>query len=240
MSDPFGRALREFARGEMDAPLVQRDGEETIEHPVGDIYFSPFDLDSPEGKWLASWLDGPLLDLGAGVGRHALTFQKRHETVAVEVSDTLVETMTDRGVDDARIGDLFAIESQFDAGRFSSVLLNGTQASLVGSRAGLGDLLESLDTITTGDGTVVLDSYDPTASDVTELLGYRPDPTPELAFRVFHFEYDGDVGETLLFRLFSPDVVAAVASESGWHLVESVRPFDSECYYRAVLQNSET
>lgn len=236
MSDPFGTALQDFARDEMDAPLLQRDGEETVDHPVEDIYFSPFDLDSTEGSWLASWLDGPLLDLGAGVGRHALAFQERFETVAVEVSDHLVETMRTRGVEDARVGDMFAIESQFEADRFSSVLLNGTQASLTGSRAGLQDLLATLDTITTADGTVVLDGYDPTADDVTELLGYRPDPTPGLAFRVFHFEYDGAVGETLLFRLFSPDVLERAAEETGWRLVESVRPFDAACYYRAVLQ----
>jgi hypothetical protein len=37
------------------------------------MYFQEFHLD--EDGWLFSWLTGPLLDMGAGVGRHSLTLQ---------------------------------------------------------------------------------------------------------------------------------------------------------------------
>ena len=50
-----------------------------------------------------------------------------------------------------------------------------------------------------------LDCYDPTQEDTLDLLGYRADPTLGLAYRVMQFEYKGDLGEILLFRLFSPD-----------------------------------
>jgi hypothetical protein len=37
---------------------------------------------------------------------------------------------------------------------------------------------------------------------------------------VLHFEYDGDVGETLYFRLFSPDRVREAAVGTGWSVAE--------------------
>ncbi|TKX83344.1 class I SAM-dependent methyltransferase, partial [Halorubrum sp. SS5] len=91
MTDAFGRAIRDHHRGERTEPLRQGDGEETREHPIEAFYFTEFDPESD--AWLASRLDGPLVDLGAGAGRHALWFQKRFETVAVESSPALVETM---------------------------------------------------------------------------------------------------------------------------------------------------
>jgi len=72
--DPFGRALRDHYHGDREAPLVQRDGPQSREHPVEQFYFRAFpgEGDDLQRAWLASWLDGPLLDAGAGVGRHAL------------------------------------------------------------------------------------------------------------------------------------------------------------------------
>lgn len=239
MADPFGRAIRDHQQNDRDVALVQRDGPDAIDHPIEDLYFEPVDLDDPGSQWLADQCAGPLLDVGAGAGRHVLAFQKRFEAVGIEVSEHLVDTMQDRGVEDARQGSLFDLSTTFPADRFASVISIGTQSNLVGSRAGLHSLLMDLDAITTSDGTVVLDSYDPTMSGVEDLLGYRPDETPGLAFRAFHFEYEDDVGPTLLFRLFSPAVVRDVARDTPWEAVDISRPTDTEYYYRIALRKSD-
>lgn len=235
MTDPFGRAVRNHHRGERDAPLLQRDGETTREHPVEAFYFT--EPDDEILAWLDSWLDGPLLDIGAGVGRHALAFQERVETVAVEVSDALVETMRERGVDDARRVDMFRLRDAFDRDRFRSVLVNGTQTALAGSMRGLRGLLGDLAYATRPDGTVVLDCYDPDVEATTELLGYRADPASGLAHRVMYFEYEGVVGDILHFRLFSPDRLREATGGTGW-TVTAVRRSDDEGgrYYRAALE----
>ncbi|OTF02417.1 SAM-dependent methyltransferase, partial [Halorubrum sp. SD612] len=120
MADAFGRAIRDHRRGERAGPLLQGDGEETREHPIEEFYFDAFDPESDAGAWLASRLDGPLVDLGAGAGRHALRFQERFETVAVERGPALVEAMRERGVADAREGDMFALRESFGRDRFAS------------------------------------------------------------------------------------------------------------------------
>lgn len=92
MPDPFAQALHDFHFDEMQGPLRYRRGEETEEVGIG-FYF---DEVTANGSWLESWLDGPLLDMGAGAGRHALYFQDQFETVAIEQNEMLVEILRDR------------------------------------------------------------------------------------------------------------------------------------------------
>lgn len=232
-SSPFARAVRDAHEGDLDAPLVARDGAQTNEHPIEAYYF-----DSPEQdviEWLASWLDGPLADLGAGAGRHTLSFQERFETVAVERDHALVETMRARGVETAVEADMFSLQATFDRDRFRSALVWGTQLGLARSMVGVRRFLDELATVTRPNATAIVDSYDPEREATAELLGYRSDPTPELGFRVLTFEYGSDVGRPLLFRLFAPDALASVAEDAGW-TVEDVRYDGStEPHYAAAL-----
>ena len=234
-SDSFGRAIYDHARGEREAPLVQRDGEETLEHPIEAFYFGDFSPDSEGGEWLSSRLSGPLLDMGAGAGRDALHFQDRFETIAIEVSDHLVETMRYRGVADPRPADMFALRETFEPDRFASALAIGTQLGLAGSMQGLRRFLGDLAFVTTPGASAVLDCYDPDREGTTDLLGYRPDPTPGLAARVLYFEYEDETGDILLFRLFSPDRLREATIGTGWEVTE-IRYVGDDYHYIAALE----
>lgn len=157
-TDPFGAAIRDRCRGEKTDPLVLRDGPDSQEHTVQRY------LDEPTAEWtdwLDPLLDGPLLDMGAGAGRHARHFQEQFETVAVEVSEPLVETMTERGVDDARHVDMFDLRSEFEHDRFRSVFAAGTQVGLAGSIPGLRKFLGDLGYVTTPDALATFPLHDP-------------------------------------------------------------------------------
>lgn len=230
--DPLGRAIRDHYHGEQDEPLIDRDGMEIREQPIEDFYFEDFDPESEAGAWVASWLDGPLLDIGAGAGRDTLYFQEQFETVAIEISEYLVETMHERGVRDARQIDMFKLRENFPRDRFRSTFAFGTQIGLTGSMQGLREFLGDLTFVTTPDGTALLHGYDPEQEATAEIVGYRNDPTPGLAYRVYHTEYK-DERETLLFRLFSPERLREAAVGTGWEVAE-VR-YGSERTYTAAL-----
>lgn len=240
-TDPFGRAIRDHHRNDRSGPLLQRDGADVHEHPIEQFYFADFSADEAYGTWLENWFEGPLLDMGAGAGRHSLHFQSRFETVAIEVSEHLVETMRERGVNDARRMDMFSLREGFPRDRFQSALAHGTQMGLAGSMHGLRRFLDDLAFVTTPDATVVLDCYDPDAEGTASLLGYRPDPTPGLAYRVMQFEYEGDVGEPLLFRLFSPDRVREATIGTSW-VVEGVtrKSGDDSFHYGVALSKTRS
>lgn len=219
MSDPFPQALHDAHFGDQRGPLLARDGEETVEHSL-DAYFSAFEAAEGRGPWLESWLDGPLLDAGAGVGRHARYFQDRFETVAIEQSELLVEVMCDRGVEDARVADMFALRDAFQRDRFRSALAIGTQVGLSGSMAGLRRFLCDLAYVTTPDATAVVDGFDPGHETTRSKIDYRSDPAPGLAYRVLQLEYDGTLGEPWLYRLFAPDRFREATVGTAWDVAE--------------------
>ncbi len=234
MAEPFGRAIRECYHDEQSESLVQFDGDHRLDHPIEQFYFSR-PISGDRDSWTEPYLSGPLLDVGAGAGQDALYYQQQFETVAIEVSDHLVELMDERGVEDARHGDMFALPEQFGTDRFASVLVRGTQLSLAKSMQGIEQFLADLATVTTPDATAVVDGYDPRDEDVRDLLGYRADATPGLAFRVFALEYEGSVGETLLFRLVSPERLREAAAETPWS-ISAVNQRSESAYYLAALE----
>lgn len=235
MADAFGRAIRDRYRNEQDEPLVQRDGDEVQHHPIEEFYFDEFDPESDQGRWLESWLDGPLLDVGAGAGRDALYFQERYETVAVDVSEPLVELMDERGVVDARRVDMFDLRGAFERDRFRSLLMVGTQLGLVGSMRRLRKLLGELAYVTDPGGAAVVDNYHPDREGTRDLIGYRDDPTPGLAYRIQSFEYEEQTDPPLLFLLFSPDRLREACVGTGWKVAD-VRYTDGSHHYQAALE----
>lgn len=229
--DPFGRAVRDHYLGVRNAPLVDRDGDEVREHSIEKWYFGAHDADS----WRDSWMEGPLLDMGAGAGRDALYYQEHFETVAIDVSEHLVEVMADRGVQDARVADMFALRDHFDRNRFQSAHSIGTQVGLAGSMAGVRQFLGDLAFVTTPDATAVLDNYAPEKESTSEVFAYRDDLRPGLAHRVYHEEYEGDVGATLLFRVFSVDRLRDATIGTPWE-VSAVKYGDVQ--WRAILEKT--
>jgi len=237
-SDLFGTALFDHYMGTRSEPLYQCDGPQRQTHPIEAFYFEPFASESDRGSWLCQQISGPLFDIGAGVGRHALYFQSQYETTAIDPSSKLVETMTDRGVSDARIGGLFGLTGQFDTEQFQSAIVIGTQLGLVRSMAGLTAFLSGLATITEENATAVVDSYDPTDHRTSELLGYRSDAEHGLASRAFWFEYTDKSDPVLLFRLFSPDRIREAAAGTPW-MVAAIQRSAESAYYRIALEKSE-
>lgn len=227
--DPFGLAIRDYYLGDQDEPLIDRDGDEIREHSIERWYFGEHNEDA----WRDSWIKGPLLDMGAGAGRDALYYQEQFETVAIEVSEHLVEVMRDRGVRDARLANMFTLRSQFDRDRFRSVYSIGTQVGLAGSMAGVRQFLADLAFITTPDATAVLDNYAPEKEATKDVFAFRDDPMPGLAYRVYHEKYEGEVGQNLLFRLFSVDRLREATLGTPWNVAE-VKYGDVQ--WRAILE----
>lgn len=238
MADPLGRAVLDFQRGRHRGNCVHRDGDAVWDANLYGFYFRPPTDWPADLRDLLASLDGPVLDAGCGAGQHALFLQRDREVVAVDVSPHAVRAASERGVDDARVMDVFDLA--FPPDRFGSVLVNGTQAGLAGSLDGLRAFLADLARVTTADGVAVVDSYDPAALD-DSFPGLHPDPRDGLARRTFHVEYESptaegwvrEVGRTLDFLLFGPERLREAAEGTPWTVTDVRRQGG---YYRSVLE----
>lgn len=57
---------------------------------------------------------------------------------------------------------------------------------------------------------------------------------------MMHFEYESDVGETLLFQLFNPDRLREAAVGTGWEVTDIRYDSDENVYYRVALRKNQS
>ena len=160
--DAFGAALADHHAGRAgpDLVLVVDDGYETPAMPPAAFFLGPESWSPDERAILAHALAGPVLDLGAGAGRHSLWFQEQgHDVTALDVSPGAVAVCRDRGVADARLADL----ADPPADRpWATVLLMCGNLGLAGGWDETRELLARLAAVCAPGATLVADTIDPT------------------------------------------------------------------------------
>ncbi len=168
-----------------------------------------------------------VLDVGAGVGAHALILQDRgHRVTALEALTGAVRIMEERGVKDVMLGTLFDIrhEPTYDT---VLILMNGSM--LAETLTGLDRMLERARGLLLPGGTLLLDSTDlriprdPVATD-----GSGPgregldvgcdDPADGRYVGELHFQLSyGDLRGEVFPQLFvDPETLEARARTGGW------------------------
>jgi SAM-dependent methyltransferase len=135
---------------------------------------------------------GPVLDLGAGAGRHSLLMQELgHHVTAIDISPGAVDVCRRRGVRDARVADL--TEPPTDQ-RWHAVLLMCGNLGLAGGWDKTRELLARLAETCADDAVIVADSVDPTDT---------PDEHP-IARRTPDAERDVNAGLVTLRLRYGP------------------------------------
>ncbi len=155
---PLGAALLAFHRGRSSAVLRVDSDAFATEKVSAAAYYRPdsFDLPALELEAL-SRCRGHVLDVGAGAGRHALELQARGlEVTALDIDPAAVQIMAERGVRDARRGEIASLEGKM----FDTVLLLMNGIGVAGDTSGLDHWLGSLSRMLAPGGQVVCDSAD--------------------------------------------------------------------------------
>ena len=121
-------------------------------------FYRPDELPLPELEITALDLcRGRTLDLGAGAGRHALELQQRGlDVTAVDVTPEAVKVMRERGVADARCGDLDAVVGD----SFDTIVLLMHGIGLVGTLEGLELFFDHARRHLEDEGQIIFDSAD--------------------------------------------------------------------------------
>ncbi|WP_459193641.1 class I SAM-dependent methyltransferase [Halosimplex sp. J119] len=226
--DALGAMLRDYHETGEGVEVIERDDGWIGISAGGEFYFAGYDEWPAPDRRAVDRVGGRVLDVGCGAGRAALYLQEQgHDVTAIDVSPGAVEVARERGVDDARVVDVADVAEAFDRGTFDSVLMLGNNFGLVGSAETAPDRLRGLAEVATDDATLVAQSRDPVATDDESHLAYheynreRGRLPGALRMRVRH--------ETLAtpwfdYLMAAPDTMADLASETPWHLVDTLEP----------------
>lgn len=209
--DVYGEALAEyFEKQEVKNSLYLHSTYGDIEEMPVEIFYREEEY-FPELEFIGlSLCDGKTLDVGAGVGAHALYLQKNNfDVTALEISQAACHIMLQRGVQKIVQDDFFAIANQqYDTLLF---LMNGI--GLAGTLEGFRKLLAHSKTLLTDKGQLIFDS-----SDISYLYDEYKIPRPDYYFGEigYQYEFKGVKGEPFKWLYLDQETLIKIAQEEGW------------------------
>lgn len=201
----FGKALLDFSNGNTGAEIVvHRDDGYFDSLPVA-AYFSISAADGALDTLALNRCKSPVLDVGAGAGRHSLFLQDGgHDVTALEVSPSAVEVLRRRGIRHVEQADVLS----YTGGPFSTLLCLGRTAGFVKTLSEVVPFLQrAMDLLVPG-GQILFDSLDVRSNTKPEHIAYRDDRTRTGAYLgevKIRFEYCGEISPWFGWVHVDPD-----------------------------------
>ncbi|WKN42564.1 class I SAM-dependent methyltransferase [Tunicatimonas pelagia] len=207
--DVYGQALADYYYRQESLPLWVHTSYGTREEmPTAWFFRSPRNFPDLE-QYALSLCQGSVLDIGAGVGSHALALQQQgFDITAIEASARATTIMTDRGVQQVQnINYRDYSGSQVDT---MLMLMNGI--GLVENLTGLSDFLQWAKHHLRPGGQLLFDS-----SDIAYLFQSTDFPEDYYYGEVqFQYEYREQYGEWFSWLYVDEQTLKRVAESCGW------------------------
>lgn len=186
--DVFGSALLdEFNNDAVEVLWLNNSYGEPEEMPVDVFYRDESEMPEMEHHAL-NLCRGQILDIGAGVGSHALVLQKRgFDVTAVEISTIACSIMKQRGVKQVVQADFFSYQDK----RYDTLLMLMNGIGFAGSLEKLSDLFKHCKLLLKEGGQIIFDS-----SDISYLYEDLPVPRDKYFGEVsYQYEYKNAKGD---------------------------------------------
>lgn len=233
----FGQGIWTFFQGEEATEFVERDDGFIALSTGISSYFANFKDWSKIQKQAIKYAHGRILDVGAGAGRVSLYLQKKNfNVVAIDNSPLAIKVCKKRGVKQAK---LLPIENigNFKSNSFDTVIMFGSNFSLLGNLKKAKRLLKLFHKITSHNALIIAETKNPhkTKDPVhLEYLKYnkRKGKLPgQTRIRVRFKKYIGDWFEYLIVSKIE---MKKILKNTGWKIKKVI---DSDkSFYIAIIE----
>jgi len=209
MTDVFGKVLKDHYQGRQKGKLWLHNSYGMPENmPVDIFYRTKSELTELESMAL-DLCKGKTLDIGAGVGSHALILQDLGlDVTAIEISESACDIMRRRGVKRVINADIL----QYEAEQFDTILMLMNGIGLCGDIKGLHNFLDYLKRLLLPGGQVLFDS-----SDIAYL--YKADDFIASNYYgeiSYQYEYQSIKGKWFKWLYVDFPMLQQIAEKIGW------------------------
>ena len=239
--DAYGQAIRDYHERGEGFELIERDDGYVDLSGGPELYFTGYEEWPDQVQRGLECVEGSVLDVGCGAGRHALYCQDRgHDALGIDVSPNAVAVAEDRGLERARRLDVANVDDLDET--FDTVLMLGNNFGLVGTRETPPDRLAALARVTSDDARIVAGTRDVTATDAEHHLAYhernrRRGRLPgAIRMRARYRQYTTDWFDYLMV---SPAELQELLADTPWTATDLFHAEDGSGQYVAVLEKDE-
>ena len=158
--DAFGHEMLDYFNGRHPVEIVERDDGYIDTSGGAEAYFSEY-MDWPDyEKEALAHVEGRVLDIGCGAGRHALYLQgKGFEVLGIDISPLAILVCKKRGLRKTRVMSVTQLSSNI--GTFDTIIMMGNNFGLLGGPKRAKWLLSRFHRITSPEGRIIGTSNDP-------------------------------------------------------------------------------
>ena len=221
--DAYGHMIYDFYNG--------KDAEEVIERDDGYVdvsagpkhYFREFEKWGESEKEAMYYVEGKVLDIGCGAGRHSLYLQSRDfDVFAIDNSPLAIEICKLRGVKKAELKSLHDIDENY--GKFDTILMLGNNFALLGNPKNATKMLKIYYKITSENGVIIAECANPYTTTNKDHLEYhemnrkRGRLGGQLTIRVRYRKFISDWFD---FLLVSEDEIKEIIENTGWKIEQT-------------------
>jgi len=218
--------------------MLERDDGYTQPSLPASRFFAPYPDWPPEERDAMRFVDGRVLDIGCGAGRHLLYLQHRgHDVLGIDVSPGALEVCRRRGAGKVELLSVKQLGPRL--GTFDAVLMMCGNFGLFGTERRARRLLRRLAGMTSPKARIVADVVDPTGTGDPDALAYqqrnRERGLPPGYVRL-RLRYRGCATPWFELLNLSPGELSALLDGTGWYpraILETAGP-----NYVAILAKS--
>lgn len=233
--DAFGHELLDHFNGKDTFEIIERDDGFFNISPGAELYFSEYDDWLEMDKRAMEYVDGRVLDIGCGAGRHALYLQGRgFDVLGIDYSPRAIEVCRRRGLIRAEVAAITQVSRSL--GTFDTIIMMGNNFGLVANVKRARWLLGKFAAMTSADGRIIAQTVDVRQTDVPEHLAYhewnrsRGRLPGQIRCRVRYKKY---VTEWIDLLMVSESELREILRGTNWEINQTIA--DDHGRYTAVI-----
>jgi len=236
--DVFGKAILDASRGKKVTIKMRRD-DDRVDEENGSYYFTNFDQFPPIEQKAMSLVQGLVLDVGCGAGRHALYLQKKGlNVVALDISHFAIKVAYQRGVNNSI--QAAAPKIPFKNETFDTILLMYNNFGICGDYQETIKFLKELKRILKPNGIILASSLHATLTIDESHLKYheanRKKGLPSGLVKI-RLEYNDEATEWFKLLLASPEEMKMLSKKANLELGKTMGPANGP-FYIGIIKKS--
>ena len=241
--DAYGQEMWACYKGERASEIVERDdGYFDAFFPSPKMYFSEYDDWHPVEKRAVELVNGRVLDVGCGAGRHSLYLQEKgFDVLGIDNSPLAIKVCKLRGLKKAKVMPIEGVNFKPDS--FDTIIMMGNNFGLFGSFKKAQKLLKKFHKMTSKNALIIADTRDPYKTDNPDHLEYhrlnkeKSRMGGQVKIRVRFRKY---VGRWFDYLMVSRKEMKEILKGAGWKVKKFIDSDDAEYVgrYMAIIEKA--